>query len=216
MQILSKSHCTRILLSRPDTLRYSQETLRSGARASLLGRETHGTRFRNEEDLASRRCSSAHCCGCARCRADGLQHHGGGEGLAGGVVPGATVTALSHSTDRPPSRGTDAGGFFTRRTRRPVCHDVSAEPLLQEGQPLWCTRRGGRISSSPARRPVPISETVTVTAEATPLQTDATRKTVEAKDIESLLFSGRNPIGVARRSRPASSAATSTTPASRA
>ena len=38
---------------------------------------------------------------------------------------------------------------------------------------------------------------MTVTAEATPLQTDvAVRKTVEAKDIELLSFSGRNPLGV--------------------
>src|SRR5204862_1891550 len=42
-----------------------------------------------------------------------------------------------------------------------------------------------------------LTEAVTVTAEATPLQTDvAVRKTVEAKDIELLSFSGRNPIGV--------------------
>ena len=42
-----------------------------------------------------------------------------------------------------------------------------------------------------------ITEAVTVTAEATLLQTDVTvRKTVEAKDIELLSFSGRNPIGV--------------------
>ncbi len=39
---------------------------------------------------------------------------------------------------------------------------------------------------------------MTVTAEAAPLQTDvALRKTVEAKDIEQMSFSGRNPIGVA-------------------
>src|SRR6185312_10171441 len=42
-----------------------------------------------------------------------------------------------------------------------------------------------------------ITEAVTVTAEATPLQTDVTvRKTVEAKDLEQLSFSGRNPLGV--------------------
>ena len=36
-----------------------------------------------------------------------------------------------------------------------------------------------------------------MTAEATPLQTDvAVRKTVEAKDIELMSFSGRNAIGV--------------------
>jgi hypothetical protein len=43
-----------------------------------------------------------------------------------------------------------------------------------------------------------VTEQVTVTAEATPLQRDtALRKTVESKDIEQLSFSGRNPIGVA-------------------
>ena len=42
-----------------------------------------------------------------------------------------------------------------------------------------------------------LTEEVTVTAEAAPLQTDvAMRKTVEAKDIEQLAFAGRNPMGV--------------------
>ena len=42
-----------------------------------------------------------------------------------------------------------------------------------------------------------LTEEVTVTAEASLLQTDvAIRKTVEAKDIELLSFNGRNPIGV--------------------
>src|SRR3989442_9168730 len=42
-----------------------------------------------------------------------------------------------------------------------------------------------------------ISEEVLVTASSPLLQTDvAIRKTVEAKDIELLAFSGRNPIGV--------------------
>ena len=42
-----------------------------------------------------------------------------------------------------------------------------------------------------------LTEEVTVTAEASLLQTDvAVRKTVEAKDIELLSFSGHHPIGV--------------------
>src|SRR5205814_8438076 len=42
-----------------------------------------------------------------------------------------------------------------------------------------------------------VAEEVLVTASAPLLQTDvALRKTVEAKDIELLAFSGRNPIGV--------------------
>src|SRR4029450_11994194 len=41
------------------------------------------------------------------------------------------------------------------------------------------------------------TEVVTVTSQAPPLQTDVTvRKTVEAKDLEQLSFSGRNPLGV--------------------
>ncbi len=45
--------------------------------------------------------------------------------------------------------------------------------------------------------PGALTEVVTVTSDAPPLQTDVTvRKTVEAKDLEQLSFSGRNPLGV--------------------
>src|SRR5207237_10301802 len=48
-----------------------------------------------------------------------------------------------------------------------------------------------------ALQPGAVSEEVLVTASSPLLQTDvALRKTIEAKDIEQLAFSGRNPIGV--------------------
>ena len=53
------------------------------------------------------------------------------------------------------------------------------------------------LTANATLEPGAIAESVTVTAEATRLQTDvAVRKTVEAADIELLSFSGRNPIGV--------------------
>ena len=59
-------------------------------------------------------------------------------------------------------------------------------------------RRRQRRRSAFTLEPGALTEVVTVTADAPPLQTDVTvRKTVEAKDIEQLSFSGRNPIGVA-------------------
>ena len=94
---------------------------------------------------------------------------------------------------------TDAGGFFTLPNLMPGRYDISAEldgfkKASRSGVQLDA---GGRISVDFALETGAISETVTVTAEATPLQTDVTvRKTVEAKDIELLSFSGRNPIGV--------------------
>jgi hypothetical protein len=57
---------------------------------------------------------------------------------------------------------------------------------------------GGALTIDFALETGAITEQVTVTAESPALQTDvAIRKVVEAKDIEQLSFSGRNPIGVA-------------------
>jgi hypothetical protein len=117
----------------------------------------------------------------------------------GGVVPGVTVTALSQQTQQTRVTVTDAGGYFTFPNLLPGRYDVSAEldgfkKASRTGVQLDA---GGRISIDFALETGAISETVTVTAEATTLQTDVTvRKTVEAKDIELLSFSGRNPIGV--------------------
>ena len=118
---------------------------------------------------------------------------------SGGVVPGATVTAKSLQTQELQTAVSDASGYYTMTTLRPGRYDVSAEldgfkKASRSGVQLDA---GAAISLEFTLEPGSISETVTVVGAATPIQTDVTiRKTVEAKDIELLSFSGRNPIGV--------------------
>ena len=118
---------------------------------------------------------------------------------SGGVVPGATVTAKSLQTQELATAVTDASGFFTMTTLRPGPYDVSAElDGFKKANRSGVTLDGGAtIRVEFILEAGNLSETVTVVASATPIQTDVTiRKTVEAKDIELLSFSGRNPIGV--------------------
>jgi len=117
----------------------------------------------------------------------------------GGVVPGVTVTAKSLQTQELLTAVTDAGGYYTLTTLRPGRYDVSAE--LQGFKTASRTGvqldGGAAISVEFTLETGSLSETVTVVAQSTPIQTDvAIRKTVEAKDIELLSFSGRNPLGV--------------------
>ena len=118
---------------------------------------------------------------------------------SGGVVPGVTVTATSAATQQQRTTVTDGTGFYTFPNLQPGRYDVSAE--LQGFKKA--TRAGVQLDASGAITlefsldPGALTEEVTVTAEASILQTDvAIRKTVEAKDIELLSFNGRNPIGV--------------------
>jgi hypothetical protein len=117
----------------------------------------------------------------------------------GGVVPGVTVVATHLETQQARTTVTDSSGFFTIPNLPPGKYDVSAE--LQGFKKALRQNVTLDAASSQtlnfALETGAITEAVTVTAEATPLQTDvAVRKTVEAKDIELLSFSGRNPIGV--------------------
>jgi hypothetical protein len=117
----------------------------------------------------------------------------------GGVVPGVTVVATHLETQQARTTVTDSSGFFTIPNLPSGKYDVSAE--LQGFKKALRQNVTLDAASSQtlnfALETGAITEAVTVTAEATPLQTDvAVRKTVEAKDIELLSFSGRNPIGV--------------------
>jgi hypothetical protein len=119
---------------------------------------------------------------------------------SGGVVPGVTVTATSVTTQTPTVAVTDATGFYTFPNLRPGQYLVAAElegfkKVVRENLQLDA---GGSLTIDFALETGAITEQVTVTAESPALQTDvAVRKVVEAKDIEQLSFSGRNPIGVA-------------------
>jgi hypothetical protein len=119
---------------------------------------------------------------------------------SGAIVPGVTVTAVNLATRTPAVTVTDGTGFYVFPNLNPGRYEVSAEldgfkkAVLTDIQ-LDASAKFSRNFTLEAGG---MTETVTVTSEATPLTTDvAVRKTIEAKDIEVLSFSGRNPIGVA-------------------
>jgi hypothetical protein len=117
----------------------------------------------------------------------------------GGVMPGVTVTATNKQTAIPTSITTDASGFYTFSSLQPGRYDVVAElqgfkKVVRNDIQLDAA---GQMRYDITMTTGQLTEEVTVTAEAAPLQTDvAMRKTVEAKDIEQLAFNGRNPMGV--------------------
>jgi Carboxypeptidase regulatory-like domain len=117
----------------------------------------------------------------------------------GGVVPGVTVTVTNLDTQLTRTTVTDSSGYFTIPNLPNGKYDVSAElqgfkKAMRQNVTLDA---GAAQTMNIALETGALTEAVTVTAEATPLQTDvAVRKTVEAKDIELLSFSGRNPLGV--------------------
>ncbi|HEX7085326.1 MAG TPA: carboxypeptidase regulatory-like domain-containing protein [Vicinamibacterales bacterium] len=119
---------------------------------------------------------------------------------SGGVMPGVTVTATDVQTNQQTVVVSDASGFYTFPNLRPGRYTLSAElqgfkRAVRENIQLDAA---GSITIDFILETGAITEQVTVVAEQPPLQTDvAIRKTVEAKDIEQLSFSGRNPIGVA-------------------
>ncbi len=93
----------------------------------------------------------------------------------------------------------DGTGFYTFPNLTAGKYTVSAElqgfkKALRENVTLDAA---GSLTLDFTLETGALSESVTVTAESAPLQTDvALRKTIESKDIEQLSFSGRNPIGV--------------------
>jgi hypothetical protein len=118
----------------------------------------------------------------------------------GGVIPGATITATNQQTNQTDVAVSDGSGFYNFPNLTPGRYDISAE--LQGFKRITRTNvqadAAGRYVFDFRLETGELTEEVTVTAEAAPLQTDvALRKTVEARDIEQLSFNGRNPIGVA-------------------
>ncbi|HXW04129.1 MAG TPA: carboxypeptidase-like regulatory domain-containing protein, partial [Vicinamibacterales bacterium] len=115
------------------------------------------------------------------------------------VVPGVTVTLTSTTTQQSRTTVSDGSGFYTFPNLLPDVYDVSAElqGFRRTSRAGVRLDAGGSLIIDFALTTGAITEEVTVTAEASVLQTEvAVRKTVEAKDIELLSFSGRNPIGV--------------------
>jgi Carboxypeptidase regulatory-like domain len=117
----------------------------------------------------------------------------------GGIVPGVTVTLTSTQTQQTRTTVTDGSGFYTFPNLQPGRYEVTAElsgfkKFSRSNVQVDATQS---LALDVVLEAGALTESVTVTAEASALQTDvAVRKSVEAKDIELLSFSGRNPIGV--------------------
>ncbi len=135
----------------------------------------------------------------AAAQLDRAQMSGTIKDAQGGVVPGATVVATNVQTQTVRQTVSDQSGFFTFPGLTPGRYDVAAE-LQGFKKALRQNVQLDAASSLVVEFTLEtgsLTESVTVTAEATPLQTDvALRKTIESKDIEQLSFNGRNPIGV--------------------
>jgi Carboxypeptidase regulatory-like domain len=117
----------------------------------------------------------------------------------GGVVPGVTVTATATQTQQTRTTVTDGSGFYTFVNLQPGRYDISAElqGFKKASRTAIQLDASGALTIDFGLETGSLTEEVTVTAEASMLQSDvAVRKTIEAKDIEMLSFSGRNPLGV--------------------
>ena len=117
----------------------------------------------------------------------------------GGIVPGATVTVTSTQTQQSNTTVTDATGFYTfpnlNAGRYELLVELSGFKKISRSNVQLDA--AGSLALDFTLETGALTEEVTVTAETTALQTNvAIRKSVEAKDIELLSFSGRNPIGV--------------------
>ena len=118
----------------------------------------------------------------------------------GAVVPGATVTVTNTQTAITQTTVTDSSGFYTvpnlapgSLRRQPPSSKASRKPSAPSVQLDAASAQTIEFALATGA----LTESVTVTAEASALQTDTgLRKTIESKDIEQLSFSGRNPIGV--------------------
>ena len=117
----------------------------------------------------------------------------------GGIVPGATVTLTSTQTQQSRTTVTDGSGYYTfpnlTAGRYELVVELSGFKKISRSNVQLDA--AGSVSLDFTLETGALTEEVTVTAETSALQTTvAVRKSVEAKDIELLSFSGRNPIGV--------------------
>ena len=117
----------------------------------------------------------------------------------GGIVPGATVTLTSTQTQQSRTTVTDGSGYYTfpnlTAGRYEIVVELSGFKKISRSNVQLDA--AGSVSLDFTLETGALTEEVTVTAENSALQTQvAVRKSVEAKDIELLSFSGRNPIGV--------------------
>jgi hypothetical protein len=119
---------------------------------------------------------------------------------SGAVVPGATVTVTNQQTSVASTTVSDGTGYYIFASLQPGLYDISVElqgfkKFAQTGVRLDAA---GKLTIDATLQTGELTETVTVAAESTLLQSDtAVRKTIETRDIQDLALNGRNPINLA-------------------
>jgi Carboxypeptidase regulatory-like domain/TonB dependent receptor len=119
---------------------------------------------------------------------------------SGSVVPGVSITVMNQQTQVPQVTVSDDSGYYVFANVRPGMYDVRVElqgfkKFERTGQKVDAA---STLTINATLEPGNLSETVTVTAESTPLQSDTqVRKTIDTTDIQDLALNGRNPINLA-------------------
>ncbi len=116
----------------------------------------------------------------------------------GGVIPGATVTVVNVATKVERTFTTDAQGYYIAVSLLPGVYDVSVElqgfkRYSQTGMKLDAS---AKVALDVVLETGLVTETVTVVAEATPIQADTAQvgRLIEARQIQDLMLNGRNPL----------------------
>jgi hypothetical protein len=119
----------------------------------------------------------------------------------GGVIPGATVTITHEGTRRDRTYVTDSSGYYTAPALPPGRYQVSVElagfkKFVKTDVTLDAA---ANVTTDAVLSAGGVEETITVMAEATPLQmnTGQVAKTIETRQIQDLMLNGRNPINLA-------------------
>ena len=119
----------------------------------------------------------------------------------GQVVPGASIKVLNEATKLERLYVSDGTGYYVATTLPPGLYQLTVElagfkKFIKTSVKLDAA---AKVSADAVLTPGGIEESVTVVAEATPLQTNTAQvsKTIESKQIQDLLLNGRNPINLA-------------------
>jgi hypothetical protein len=119
----------------------------------------------------------------------------------GGVVPGAAVKVVNEFSKVERTYTTDSSGYYVAPALPPATYQVEIQLVgfrkyIRTGVKLDAA---ANVQVDAVLTPGGVEEAVTVTAEATPLQTSTGQvsKTIESRQIQDLMLNGRNPINLA-------------------
>jgi len=119
----------------------------------------------------------------------------------GNVVPGATVRIIHEGTKLERTYVTDGSGYYSAPALLPGLYEVAVELAGFRKSVRTSVKLDGaaKVEVDAALTPGGVHETLTVMAEATPLQTSTGQvaKTIESRQIQDLMLNGRNPINLA-------------------